>query len=215
MRKLKLTASLLLVGVLAVFASAGSYAWFSDTETSNGNTFTSGIINISVDGQDSWTRSYAVTLSGGNTNLNPSQVGRVGYPIQNIGNNPTDVWKRIVGISTVENGITEPEGAYYSANGGPKNDINNHMDYDLRWGGAWLIPPASREPVPNIEDHWIYLGQLNPGQTLWVNQGFHLNNDNDDTNWAQSDRMTFTDEILALQITGAPSPVPELANHGR
>jgi len=44
--------SILMIGVVAMAAGAGTIAFFSDTETSTGNTFTAGTLNLKVDDQD-------------------------------------------------------------------------------------------------------------------------------------------------------------------
>ena len=46
--------SLLVIGVVAMAAGAGTIAYFSDTETSTGNTFTAGTLDLKVD----WNESY-------------------------------------------------------------------------------------------------------------------------------------------------------------
>ena len=45
----KIILSLSVIGVVAAIAVGGTIAYFSDTETSVGNTFTAGTIDISLD----------------------------------------------------------------------------------------------------------------------------------------------------------------------
>ncbi len=44
----KMLLSLLVIGVVSVSAGAGTWAYFSDTETSEGNTFTAGTLDIEI-----------------------------------------------------------------------------------------------------------------------------------------------------------------------
>lgn len=44
----KMLLSLLVIGVVSVSAGAGTWAYFSDTETSSGNTFTAGTLDIEI-----------------------------------------------------------------------------------------------------------------------------------------------------------------------
>ena len=44
----KMLLSLLVIGVVSVTAGAGTWAYFSDTETSEGNTFTTGTLDIEI-----------------------------------------------------------------------------------------------------------------------------------------------------------------------
>jgi predicted ribosomally synthesized peptide with SipW-like signal peptide len=54
----KILASMLIIGVVSILLGAGTVAYFSDTETSKGNTFTAGTLDLKVrdfaDGED-WT----------------------------------------------------------------------------------------------------------------------------------------------------------------
>ena len=43
---------MMVIGLVAAFAGAGLYAYFSDTETSTGNTFSAGTLDLKVDGKD-------------------------------------------------------------------------------------------------------------------------------------------------------------------
>jgi hypothetical protein len=54
-----------------------------------------------------------------------------------------------------------------------------------------------------IECWWIYLGNLQPGQSIVIIQSYHLMSFVE--NWAQSDRMTFTMEFFGQQSQGTDS----------
>jgi predicted ribosomally synthesized peptide with SipW-like signal peptide len=67
-----------------------------------------------------------------------------------------------------------------------------------------------------VECSWIYLGRLEPGETMCVCQSYHLDASVD--NWGQSDRVVFDVEFYAQQTEGHPRPdppSPELPGHGR
>ena len=55
----KIILSLSVIGVVAAIAIGGTVAYFSDTETSTGNTFTAGTIDISVNDENPWNESFA------------------------------------------------------------------------------------------------------------------------------------------------------------
>jgi predicted ribosomally synthesized peptide with SipW-like signal peptide len=44
----KMLAAIFIVGLVATIAGAGIYAYFSDTESSTGNTFTAGTMDLKV-----------------------------------------------------------------------------------------------------------------------------------------------------------------------
>jgi predicted ribosomally synthesized peptide with SipW-like signal peptide len=48
----KLLASIVVIGILAFAIGWGTYSYFSDTETSTGNTFSAGTLDLKVDGKD-------------------------------------------------------------------------------------------------------------------------------------------------------------------
>jgi len=69
-------------------------------------------------------------------------------------------------------------------------------------------------PDYGVECNWIYLGVLQPGQTMCVIQSYHLDIDVD--NWGQSDRVLFDIEFLAQQVEGEPEPPgDELPGYGK
>jgi len=120
--------------VIGLIAS-GTWAVFTDTETSSGNTVTAGTIDISLDpseGQDVETASGAIELK-------PCQTGWIEIFVTNDGTNPCELWKHIGNVVNHENDITEPEQEWYDAwhlehpNGeGPENwNISDWIHYDM------------------------------------------------------------------------------------
>ncbi|MBA7601486.1 hypothetical protein ES703_08561 [subsurface metagenome] len=55
-----------------------------------------------------------------------------------------------------------------------------------------------------VECNWIYLGVLQPGESMFVLQSYHLDETVD--NWGQSDRVFFDMEFFAQQTEGSPPP---------
>jgi len=98
----KLLTSLLMIGVIAGMAGAGTWAFFSDTETSTGNTFTAGTLDLAVGGENP-NASPDFTLGS----LAPGNSGTVTYTLTNVGNLPG--FLDISGISAVNTEGTNPE----------------------------------------------------------------------------------------------------------
>jgi hypothetical protein len=76
--------------------------------------------------------------------------------------------------------------------------------------------PSVRDPSVNgVVGNWIYLGKIGPGEdTMIIVQSFHM--DSYVQNWAQTDKISFTEEILAQQTTPlADPPSPILTDEGR
>jgi predicted ribosomally synthesized peptide with SipW-like signal peptide len=123
----KILLGMLMIGLISALAGAGVYSYFSDTETSTGNVFTAGTIDISIDP----TSGQPVTLDG-YVDLKPCQTGYTTTTITNDGPNSATVWKHITNVENREHGITDAEGKYYAANPGSENWlISNWIHYDM------------------------------------------------------------------------------------
>lgn len=84
----KMYMSLLLIGLAAALIGAGSFAYFSDTETSTGNTFTAGSLDLEVmDGNGMWINGSNVDLgwSAVANNMKPGDEEYIEIPVRNIG----------------------------------------------------------------------------------------------------------------------------------
>jgi predicted ribosomally synthesized peptide with SipW-like signal peptide len=99
-------------------------------------------------------------------------------------------------------------------------DIHSGVSIEIAESDGWFLtstgpykPPEN--PEWGVECKWIYLGILEPGESMLVIQSYHLDVRVD--NWGQSDKVTFDMEFMAQQIEGAlpPAPGPVLPGHGR
>lgn len=83
----KMYMSLLLIGLAAALIGAGSFAYFSDTETSTGNTFTAGSLDLEVFDGSSWINGSNVNLgwSAVANNMKPGDVEYIEIPVRNVG----------------------------------------------------------------------------------------------------------------------------------
>ncbi len=119
----------------------GTWAYFTDTETITGNTFTAGTIDLRLHSEG--TVFASTTLP----DMKPCQTGYLVITLSNDGNNEMHVWKHIVDIDPAtdydENGINEPEcvsteygGTWDSvgescSNYTAKNDIDRYIHFDM------------------------------------------------------------------------------------
>lgn len=212
----KVLVSLMVITLALGLAAAGSFAYFDDTETSTGNNFTAGTIDISINP----TSGQVVTAPVDETDLVPGVTGFITINVKNDGNNPADLWKMISNVVTEENGITEPEQVYYGT-GPAKNDIDTVTIYGMKAniGGAGdktIVDPATALDVSDVANYWIYIGVVQPGDTAVITQSYMMRTDTG--NWAQSDKMTFQIDFFAQQSQGdtqPPAVTPELSGYGR
>ncbi len=101
----KILLSLMTVGLACALIGGGIYAYFSDVETSTGNTFTAGTLDLTVDTENPWT-STAVTVS----DMEPGAAASpVDISCENAGTLTGDLYMKITGVTDTGETITEPE----------------------------------------------------------------------------------------------------------
>ena len=215
--------SILMIGVVAMAAGAGTLAYFSDTEESTGNVFAAGTIDIAVDEQNPWMESFALE------DLKPCEVDYIEFWIDNVGTNDAKIWKKLTVTGTsggeavyppgnpVASSESEYEEGYVEGTGYvEKCDIDTVITYDLyveiyNETGALvdsyvIIDAEDDVKISDVDGYYIYLGDLPAGYSMYVNQSYHMQPDV--TNWAQGDTMSFDIELYAEQLGGpGPSPV--------
>jgi len=210
----KILASLIVIGLVASTIGLGTYAYFSDIETSTGNTFTAGTIDIAIDEQNPWVGRYSLE------DMKPSTWKYIEFDIKNVGGNPVVLWKHLRVMGTDTGKVTEPEctdqGGLYASPEGPcawnnpdKNDIDTKIDYDLIVGDKIIFAPEEHIKISDINSMWMPLGTLAQGDTIHVKQSYHL--ESDAGNEYQGDVMTFDIEIYGEQLLG-PGPSESTEN---
>jgi len=213
----KILISLSVIGAVAAIAIGGTVAYFSDTETSTGNTFSTGVIDIKIDDQNPWVGSWDIV------DMKPCETGYITFNIQNPGLNPVNIRKTVKVTGTIDTPISEPECVYGkgvwdktnqkcdTTNYNGKSNLQKYMNYDL----------SVKVPIADNQDNWyqtifkdednvrisdingqsIFLGMIPAGGTMEVTQSYHLVPETG--NWAQADTMKFDIEIYAEQLTGS------------
>jgi predicted ribosomally synthesized peptide with SipW-like signal peptide len=244
-----LSLKVVLMGVMVMAVAGGLiggglFAYFSDTETSTGNTFTAGTIDIGVDGENPWQETFHMEVK-------PCEMGLVEFDIQNVGTNPVDVWKHIW-VTDVTGGMDdsyycgighyptpteawepiyvssepecEAEGSYWDPETQqwdaswwyPNDFLFWDTTYDIyagqciieEWEGLPLYVIAGYE-LPQYgynEGYWLYLGQIDPEDSMPVSQSYHLMDWYSPQNYYQGDTIYFDIELYAQQTTGNVEP---------
>ena len=108
-----------LLGVLlvAALAGAGTFAYFSDTETSSGNTFTAGTLDLAV-GDENPNNSPDFTIG----DVKPGDSGTITYTLTNIGT--IDGYLDLSGINVTDGPGPTPESEPTPDNGELSANIN-------------------------------------------------------------------------------------------
>jgi len=148
--KRKILFSLMTIGLVAALVGGGIYAYFSDIETSTGNVFTAGTLNLvpSTSGTGPVGK-YTVTAGGdginGNvvfTTLAPGDSGSITWTLNNDGN----LGGTLTMASTVtfeENLSNEPESAVAGNNNGLNGDLDEYMGVRLKRGATYILGSAT------------------------------------------------------------------------
>lgn len=221
----KIFISLGIIGIVAAVAISATTAIFSDEETSLGNTFTAGTIDISVNDMNPWSQSFTLT------DMKPSYTDYIKFKISNVNAdpNPVNVFKEIRVISEETGTVTEPEcteqdGIWHDVPGqgycewisdrdlGQDNnnlsaaiwyDMNVEV-YDASGAKVWwqtMYLDADHKTIDQAYGQGrIFLGMIPANGYMMVEQSYHLATET--TNWAQGDTMTFDIILNAEQLQG-------------
>jgi len=206
----KVLMSFFTIGMVLAAVGGATYSYFSDTETSTGNTFSAGTIDISVDGENPWESSHQYVLE----DLKPSETRYIEFTVRNEGSNPVVLRKRIVvtdestGLQSepecdAEHGDWDQSTKTCSNMTAEDNEISKEIHYDMDVDGVTLIPEDWGVMVSDINSVWIPLGTLDVGESVTIKQSYHL--DADAGNEFQGDVMTFNIELYGEQRLG-PGP---------
>ena len=127
-----LMALVLVVGLVG----GGAFAYLSDTEASEGNTFTAGTLDLEVDGQNPLaTAKFTVT------NMKPGDTGSETYTLKNIGSICGQPSVEFSNIVNYENGRNEPEIAAGDTYGPLEGELGGFLYTLMKWRqggtGAW------------------------------------------------------------------------------
>lgn len=161
-----------LLAVTAALVGIGAFGWFSDTETSNDNTFTAGSLDLKVDGKDD-----PEVIHITRTNLVPGNLWATQYGgqwvIRNAGTVGGNITVTIKNLKDVENGCIEPEVSAGDITCGTEIDqgelgkgLINRVYWSLNqppWGS--LTPSFSSLVAAEDQPVTGALFHLNPGES--------------------------------------------------
>lgn len=213
--------SVITIALVSTVAFGATKAFFTDTETNTGNTFSAGTIDIAVNDQNPWNRTTPYQF----IDMKPSQVDYADFVIQNVGTNPANVWKKVTVTNEVDGTISEPEcvegGGTWSGTACtdgyvPVNNISSAIRYDLTVWVYDVDPVKNPQATPEwwqliytdgmdkrlntLNNVDVLLGMIPAGWWMKVQQSYHM--DSGTTNWAQGDIMTFDITLTAEQLKG-------------
>ncbi len=145
--------------LLLSLGAVGTFTWtyFTDTETSTGNYFQAGTMDLIVDSENPWA-STAITLSP----MYPGGPGTSTAIVLTGSGNMTnaDLYYRITNVGTSGGSITEPEcseesgtwavGACGGGGWAPDDDVHDAITVDFDWNtGSYTYGPAALSGAPS------------------------------------------------------------------
>ncbi len=168
MKKLLFT---LIACVLALGLVGGAFAYFSDTETSTGNTFTAGTLDLKVDsdpagGSEVWVDDpdFSALVASIAGNLKPGDSADILIGIKNAGTIDGTADFKLTVTADLPGTNPEPEGTPDSAD--LATSIIVAIDYNDTWVSGYA--PSDGNTLSGISGTNIVLGDLNGGATASI-----------------------------------------------
>jgi len=134
----KILISLSVIGAVAALAIGGTIAYFSDTETSTGNTFSAGKLDLTV-----WSEGHAtgstctlvkeVNSDGAIFNCTDVKPGDSGESTVHFKLDSNPAWGCVLmsGLTQTEGECTEPEKAIEGDNCGDTGELGKHLQFKV------------------------------------------------------------------------------------
>jgi len=145
--------SLAIIGAVSAIVVGATTAYFSDTETASGNTFTAGTLNLQVGNDDPCTEH--ITIS----NIAPGFEMKKKYAIKNTGTIDGRLSISFSAITNKENGRTEPEIEAGDEYGPLDGELGEYLRvsirvYDPSEGRGWGWAPGPSHVLNKMRDDW-------------------------------------------------------------
>ena len=179
----KILLSLSIITAVAAIVIGGTFAYFSDVETSNGNVFTAGTLDLKTNDADGVTATWVLAdMAPGGASVTGSMV------LKNTGTVAGDHVEISVVNTPIENGINEPECAAYGGTwdgsictgGTPVNDIDKKLKITaMTYTGTSLIPADLNTICGGVaydanQNGYLDLDDLEAAS--WTGEGCQLDN---------------------------------------
>ena len=159
----KMLFSMLMIGLVSMLGGSGLYSLFNDTETSEGNTFTAGTLDLNV--TDSI--SFVITVS----NIAPGyDSGYYKWCLKNVGSLPGILSARIDIISDDENGITEPEAIAEAEPYGYQGARSTLGHPDRGELSEFLSPGVHPDDIPDEVKPYVTIIARNDTEGWWIGE---------------------------------------------
>jgi spore coat-associated protein N len=131
----RLLISLVIIAMSVAVVGAGTFAYYSDTETSANNTFTAGTLDLEVKSGGSWFNGTTVPSINAEfdamvNNLKPGDAGAITIPVKNSGSLPGTPSLKFYNLAETAGVNPEPEGSPDTA------DLAGKIDVVVKYDGT-------------------------------------------------------------------------------
>ncbi|MCD6483058.1 MAG: hypothetical protein J7K83_02190 [Candidatus Aenigmarchaeota archaeon] len=193
------------IGIVAAMLGAGTFAYFSDTETSNGNTFTATSLDLKIDDGDTNVVKFTVT------DMRPGKQPKATWKLTNVGALDGYLDLENIVVTSYENDLVDPEidagditGGDPGQGNGELQDVVNlrlFIDYDHN---GWISTGDNvfyDGLVKDLPTNFELDEPINAGADLYIVAIFDWWSTPDD-NLAQTDGFDLDIEFELGQTTG-------------
>lgn len=209
-----------MIAAVGALVAGATRAFFSDTETSVGNTFTAGTIDIDINEQNPWTENFDMG------DLKPGEIGYINFRIGNVGENPVNISKKLYNFTHTDIGegydcgdlgnvSSEPECEAETLAGQNIDNVETQFVYDLSvevydidnnkiwWQEIYNVDDGKSLTAvygESGQEMPIVLGMIPVDGYMLVTQSYHFSENAG--NEYQGDGMKFDMDIIGDQLTG-------------
>lgn len=213
--------SVITITLVSAVAFGATRAYFNDEEKKEGNTFSTGTIDIAVNDQNPWEATNPYVMA----DMKPSQTDYIDFTVHNVGTNPVNLFKTLNGFAPNDpaNTVSEPEclaegGGWVDticSNRVAVSNIDTQINYDMKvelYNGdpkgsgilVWwetIYTDTDNVKLSTLKDTPMYLGMIPVGWYLKVKQSYHMvDTGTNNQNQYQSDGLTFNVVLDAEQL---------------
>lgn len=178
---LRIAKSLITIAAVAAIAVGATGAYFTDSVTINGNTLSTGTIDINVDGN-------ITDVNGSFTlaDMKPGYVKDTDFVVNNTGSNPANIYKTVA--------VTADTAELASV-------LDYHLSVAIPLAGGWNQTLYDyNKTVAQIQGSPMFLGMLPAGASMNVTERYRMQTTAGDEYQNQS--MTFNITVTGEQLEG-------------
>jgi len=205
----KIMMSLFTIAIVGALIGGGTFAYFSDTETSGTNTFEAGTIDFEMIGEGGGT--VQITLM----DMKPCDWAYYGIRLHNLGTNDGPLYLHFDVTESYGGRTSEPETVRETELGGERHDIENHITVDLALTNEAgdieyvIIAPQDDIKLGDLDCKWIPLGWFGGDLCTYkyLKLSFHLQADTGNEYQGDGVQFTINAYMTDHNSPGGPNPI--------